>query len=68
MKGEPANLVEIYNQRLADSGSPLRWAWSVPGDWSSDMRLVSTRKPVNKIQQEMELEFKMTRAEQREAS
>lgn len=57
MKGEPLNLVEIHNQRLAAAGSALRWAWSVPGDWSSEMRLFSLRKPANKIQQEMEMEF-----------
>lgn len=58
MKGDLINLVEIYNQRLADCGSPLRWSWSVSGDWSSEMRLSSLHKPVNKIQQEMEMEFK----------
>ena len=54
----PVNLAETYNARLAFDGSQLRWRYRNPSDLNSDLYLESLLKPINKLQQEMELEFK----------
>lgn len=57
MKGDPINLVEKHNERLASAGSHLRWAYGPPGTPGSAMHLTSIKPPVNKLQGLMNFDF-----------
>jgi hypothetical protein len=45
------NLVEKYNQALADRGvTSMRWRWRNPKDWDAGMELYSVFKPASKLE------------------